>query len=51
MAADALAGVHASRRWGGVRARRRPQRRPGTYLGEDIIEAAEILERVLADAA
>ena len=51
MAADALAGVHAStlRAAFGPAAARKDV--PGTYLGEDIIEAAEILERVLADAA
>ena len=51
VAADALAGVHAfyaGAAFGPAAARKDV---PGTYLGEDIIEAAEILERVLADAA
>lgn len=50
-AADALPGVHAfyaGAAFGPPAARKDV---PGTYLGEDIIEAADILERVLADAA
>jgi hypothetical protein len=50
-AADALPGVHAfyaGAAFGPPAARKDV---PGTYLGEDIIEGADILERVLADAA
>lgn len=50
-AADALPGVHAF--YAGAAFAPTASRRdvPGTYLGDDIIEAADIVERTLADAA
>jgi MerR family transcriptional regulator, light-induced transcriptional regulator len=50
-AADALPGVHAfyaGAAFGPVASRKDV---PGTYLGDDIVEAADILERTIADAA
>jgi DNA-binding transcriptional MerR regulator len=51
VAADELPGVHAfyaGAAFGPTAARRDV---PGTYLGEDIIVAADVVERTLADAA
>lgn len=50
IAADALPGVEAF--YGGAAFGPASSRKdvPGTYLGEDIVEAAEILERTLAEA-
>jgi hypothetical protein len=51
VAADAMPGVHAF--YAGAAFGPSASRRdvPGTYLGDDIIEAADILERTLAEAA
>ena len=57
-AVEAITAVDgASRRRGVLRGRRRSAHAaaredvPGTYLGDDIVEAAEILERTLAQAS
>ena len=56
-AVEAITAVDGAARRRGVLRRRRVRHRrraadvPGTYLGEDIVEAAEILERSLAQAS